>query len=121
LRQTYIGMVCDQSDTLHVVCRLWRDRIEPHPKGVHAQLSYQRKPANGAWEEPRPLVVAPFSEYGIFYHRLDIDRRGRLFLSYDYWSTFWFYRNDHRGTRRSLMMSPDGGDSWKLVMTADLR
>lgn len=121
LSQTYIGMVCDQSDTLHVVFRLWRDRIDPHPKSGHAQLAYQRKPANGAWEQPRPLVISPFSEYGIFYQRLNIDRKGRLFLSYDYWSTFWFYRNDHRGTRRSLMMSPDGGDTWKLVMSTDLR
>ena len=66
------------------------------------------------------LVVSPCSEYGVFYHRLTIDRKGRLFLFYDYWSTFWFYRNDHSGTRRALLMSPDGRDTWKLAETKDL-
>jgi hypothetical protein len=121
LSQTYIGMVCDPDDTLHVMFRLWRRGIEPHPKSHHAQLAYQRKRPGEPWEPPRPLVISPFSEYSVFYHRLNIDQQGRLFLSYDYWSTFWFYRNDHRGNRRSLIMSSDGGESWKLVTTADLR
>jgi hypothetical protein len=64
--------------------------------------------------------VAPFSEYSIYYHRLTIDRLGRLFLSYNYWSTYWFYRNDHPGHRRALIMSADGGDAWKLVSQRDL-
>ena len=73
------------------------------------------------WMPPRILVVSPFSEYSIFYHRLTIDRAGRLFLSYDYWSTYWFYRTDHWGTRRALLMSSDNGDTWKLAQTQDLR
>ena len=64
--------------------------------------------------------MSPFSEYSIFYHRPTIDRAGRLFLSYDYWSTYWFYRTDHWGTRRALMSS-DNGDTWKLAQTQDLR
>ena len=58
-----------------------------------------------AWSEPRVLVAPPLSEYSIFYHRLTIDRKGALFLSYDYWSTFWFYRTDHWGSRRALLLS----------------
>lgn len=42
------------------------------------------------------------------------------FLSYDCWSTYWFYRTDYPGNRRSLMMSPDGGIHWKLVEAKDL-
>jgi len=68
----------------------------------------------------RRLAVAPFSEYSIWYHRLTIDRRGRLFVSFDIWSTFWFYRTDHVGSRRKTIMSSDGGDSWQLLQTADL-
>lgn len=67
------------------------------------------------------LVAPPFSEYSIYYHQLTIDRRGRLFLFYDYWSTHWFYRLDHWGRRRALLMSPDGGKTWKLAKTFDLR
>jgi hypothetical protein len=67
------------------------------------------------WTEPRILVAAPFSEYSIFYHRLTIDREGALFLTYDYWSTFRFNRTDHRGNRRALMTSPDGGKTWRLA------
>jgi hypothetical protein len=119
LRQTYIGFVCGPDDTLHVVFRLWRYG-EPFPNSSHATLAYQRKRPGKPWEEPRILVRAAFSEYSVFYHRLTIDRQGRLFISYDYWSTHWFYRNDHVGHRRSVLMSPDGGDTWKLATTDEL-
>jgi len=119
LRQTYIGFVCGADDTLHLVFRFWRYGTEPHPASYHATLAYQRKRPGQPWEEPRVLIVSPFSEYSIFYHRLTIDRAGRLFLSYDYWSTHWFYRNDHYGSRRVLLMSEDGGDTWKFAHTSD--
>ncbi|MEA3400111.1 MAG: BNR-4 repeat-containing protein [Armatimonadota bacterium] len=119
LNQTYIGLVCGEDDALHVVFRLWRSG-EPFPNSTHATLAYQRKRPGQPWEPPRVLVVAPFSEYSIFYHRLTVDHSGRLFISYDYWSTHWFYRNDHFGNRRALLMSPDGGETWKLAETRDL-
>jgi len=115
LRQTYVGMVCDRDDTLHLVFRLWLNDDKYFPAGYYANLAYMRKRPGEGWSDARPLVVAPFSEYSIFYHRLTIDRKSTLFLSYDYWSTFWFYRTDHRGNRRSLLMSPDEGDTWRLV------
>ena len=115
LRQTYIGMVTDKADVVHTAFRLWLNDRKYYPAGYYANLAFMSKRDEMPWTEARPLVVAPFSEYSIFYHRLSIDRRGRLFLSYDYWSTFWYYRNDHRGSRRSLMMSEDSGESWRLV------
>lgn len=121
LRQTYVGLVCDPKDTLHVVFRLWFDDGKPYfPASYYATLAYMRKRPGEAWSSPKVLLVSPFSEYGVFYHRLTIDPQGRLFLSYDCWSTYWFYRNDHHGTRRALMMSPDGGDTWKLADMEDL-
>ncbi len=114
LRQTYIGLVCGRDDAIHVVYRLWRTG-EPYPHSLHATLAYQRKQAGQPWEPPRILIVSPFSEYSVFYHRLTIDRTGRLFLSYDYWSTYWFYRLDHNGSRRALLMSPDSGETWHLA------
>lgn len=119
LPQTYIGLVCGPDDTLHLAYRLWRYGQSPHPHSHHATLAYQRKPSGKPWEEPRVLIVPPFSEYSVYYHRLTIDRNGRLFLSYDHWSTFWFYRNDHFGRRRSLIMSADGGTNWQLANDLD--
>jgi hypothetical protein len=118
--QTYIGLVCGPDDTLHLVYRLWQTGKEPFPASHYATLAYQRKRPGKPWEPPRILIVPPFSEYSVFYHRLTIDRQGRLFLSYDYWSTYWFYRTDHRGSRRAVLMSPDGGQTWKLAQTEDL-
>lgn len=121
LSQTYIGLVCGPDDTLHLVYRLWQSGKEPFPASHYATLAYQRKRPGQPWEAPRVLIIPPFSEYSVFYHRLTIDRAGRLFLSYDYWSTYWFYRTDHSGSRRALLMSPDGGETWKLVQGDDLQ
>lgn len=122
LPQTYIGLVCGPDDTLHLVFRLWRRDPRYFASGaVFATLAYQRKRPGQPWQPPRILIVPPFSEYSIFYHRLTIDRKGRLFLSYDYWSTYCFYRTDHAGSRRALLTSSDGGETWKLTETHDLR
>lgn len=120
LRQTYVGLVCDKDDVLHLVFRLWQYDKKYFPASHYACLAYMSKRPGGTWSEPCPLVVAPFSEYSIFYHRLTIDREGHLYLSYDYWSTFWFYRTDHWGSRRALMTSPDGGATWQLAGMDDL-
>ncbi|MGQ9769984.1 MAG: BNR-4 repeat-containing protein [Thermogutta sp.] len=120
LRQTYIGLVCGRDDTLHAVFRLWKSQEPPHTLSIFATLSHQQKPAEEEWQPPRVLVIPPFSEYSVFYHRLTIDRWGRLFLSYNCWSTYWFYRNDFPGVRRALLMSADGGRTWKLATQADL-
>ena len=120
LEQTYIGMVCGPDDSLYIAYRLWQRGKPPHPLATHATLAFQRKAADSPWQEPQILVVPPFSEYSVYRHRLTIDRRGRLFLLYDYWSTHWFYRNDHRAGRRALLCSPDAGSSWRLAAPEDL-
>ncbi len=120
LQQTYIGLVCGADDTLHLAFRLWHSGEAPFPASQYAALAYQRKPPGKPWEPPRTLVLPAFSEYSVYYHRLGIDRAGRLMLSYDYWSTFWFYRTDQRGSRRALIVSADGGRNWKLAEGRDL-
>lgn len=119
LRQTYVGMVCDHNNTLHLVFRLWLNDNRYFPAGYYANLAYMNKHPTEKWSEALPLVIAPFSEYSVFYHRLTIDQEGTLFLSYDYWSTFWFYRTDHHGNRRVLLMSQDGGDTWSLAPSSE--
>ncbi len=126
LRQTYVGLVCGADDTLHLVFRLWRSGDQHLDGASWAALAYQSKPPGGSWSEPRVLVAPPLSEYSIYYHRLTCDRQGALFLSYDYWSTLWFYRNDQRGPvpagsgrpgrgwGRAVLNSRDGGVTWRL-------
>lgn len=114
LSQTYVGLVCGADDSLYLAFRLWQKGKEPFPASSYATLAIQRKRPGQPWEPARILIVPPFSEYSVFYHRLTVDRRGQLFLSYDYWSTYWFYRTDRGSSRRALMMSPDG-DAWKLA------
>ncbi len=127
--QSYIGLVCDSDDTLHLVSRRYR-RHWDHDH-THAMLVYQRKESGDSWTEPRPLIIPPFAAYGIYYHRLTIDRKSRLFLSYSYFPSYWFYRNDYIGGRRDrgespvgifrrTMMSEDGGETWRFVMSCDL-
>ncbi len=120
LQQTYIGLVCGPDDTLYTVFRLWNRGKEPFPTSYYAALAFQRKRPGQPWEAPQALIVPPLSEYSVYYHRLTIDRTGRLFLNYEHWSTYWFYRKDNQLWRRALMMSPDGGSNWKLVETSDL-
>ena len=119
LRQTYVGLVCGPDDTLHLVFRLWSSDRAVLPTGYYAALAYMSKRPGKPWSNARPLVCAPFTDYSIFYHRLTIDRTGRLFLSYTYWSTYWYYRMD-RPRDRVLILSPDGGETWKLAAAADL-
>lgn len=114
LSQTYIGLVCGQDDVLHLAYRLNRSREAPHPLTYHTALTWQRKPFDGPWSAPQLLVLPPFGEYSIYYHRLTIDPAGRLYLSTDYWSTFWFYRNDTRSRPRHVLVSDDNGGTWRL-------
>lgn len=123
LRQTYVGLVCDDEDNLHLVFRLWRSGEEHLDGSLWAALAHQRKPAGGEWEEPEILIAPPLPDYGIYYHRFTIDRNSDLHLNYDYWSTSWLYRNNTtgpgpggagKGIGRAVLTSPDHGESWKF-------
>ncbi len=125
LRQTYVGLVCGADDALHVVYRLWQSGKENHDGALWAALAHQRKLPGQDWEEPKILIVPPLPEYSIYYHRLTVDREGNLFVSYDYWSTMWFYRNQRgpvsassgragRGWGRAILTSSDDGEKWGL-------
>lgn len=125
---TYVGLVCDPDDTLHVVGR-WAG------ESYTFKLGYLRKPKGKPWEPNRNLVVPFKGNYHIWYHKLTIDRRGRLFLNYvcrasvkrsDEVPSFGkkWPREELTGrflTRsHCLLMSADGGDTWRLATTHDL-
>lgn len=121
-RQTYISLVCDQQDTLHIAFRQWRRNVDQHHPGqIYAALSVQSKPAGGEWSAAQPIVVPPVPGYSIYYHKLTTDRRGRLFLSYSYWTSH-VYQEDFpdRYHDNAVVMSEDGGKTWRLLQTPTL-
>ncbi len=120
--QTYVGLVCGPDDTLHVVSRQWREGVDDYHDGhLYAALSHQRKRPGEPWEEPELLVVPPLPDYSVYYHKLSIDRKGALYLAYNYYSTHEHYRKDSPGllNHQAVLTSPDGGKTWKLAETAD--
>jgi hypothetical protein len=118
--QTYVSLVCDSDDTLHLVFRQWRHSDELFSQGsYYAALSYQRKPKGGSWMQPRVLVLPEGDQYSVYYQKLAIDRIGRLFLSFSHFNWTMDEAEDSRFQRRMVILSDDGGENWRLAETAD--
>ncbi len=123
--QTYIALVCDQVDNLHLVFRDHRyGKRDFHASHFHyCALCYQRMLKDGYWEVSRLLVVPPLPDYSIYYHQLSIDRLGRLFLSYNYYSESepyksWIEKNGRYNKKfRAMLFSGDGGMTWQMATT----
>lgn len=75
---TYVGLVVDKDKTLHLVSRFSGDEH-------YFELVYMRKLFNESWSEHKVLVKPFKSYYGVWYHKVSIDRSGRLFVSYKYY------------------------------------
>ncbi len=121
-RQTYISLVCDADDTLHTAFRQWRKGVDDyHGDSNYAALSVQHRPRGGEWSDAQPLVVAAVPGYSIWYHKLTVDRLGDLWLSYSYWTNDESYQGQFpdRYHHRAVLVSRDGGTSWKLAETED--
>ncbi|MFP3902664.1 MAG: BNR-4 repeat-containing protein [Armatimonadota bacterium] len=121
-RQTYIGLVCDPDDTLHIAYRQWRKGVDEYRPNFtyYGALSYQSKPKGEPWSDARPLIIPPVGGYSIYYHKLSIDRTGRLYLAHSY-LTSHAYQEDFPGLHDSaaLLVSKDAGKTWKLAQTQD--
>jgi hypothetical protein len=135
--QTYLAFVCDAQDRLDIVYRQWRKNSETAFNGrMYGALSYQRRDPFTGWTQPRVVLVPPYGEYSIFTQALALDHTGRLFISAscmagDEGSTrkMAVERWQQSGRdgpqpplylRRMVLVSSDGGDSWRFADTADL-
>lgn len=147
--RTYLGLVRDSADTLHLV---YRDRYEstcpPDDYLNDWSLDHQMRNSNGTWAPAQAqallapgLLVPPKSYYYNYYHRLSIDRHDRLYVSFSVYSladqcplqdpndpnscveeTCTMYpvcEAMDRHHMRGLITSPDGGVTWKLAYTED--
>ncbi len=111
-RQTYATLLWIGKDSLLSAFREWKDGV--------ATLSMQSKPAGAdRWPASRTLVVAPGRKkgYGIFYHRLFVDRGGVLYLSFTF---FTFRDKGETFYPRLLIASGDGGATWSPATREDL-
>jgi len=123
-RQTYLSFVCLPDDTLVIVFRQERAGVDRVFAGrpYHA-LCLQVRPSGGRWSPARRLVFRrDRAGYAMFYQKLAIDRRGRLYLSlnscdpHDYPPQL---RSRHRYHRRMVLFSADGGASWRFADVQD--
>jgi hypothetical protein len=152
---TYVALAIDDDDTLHLVGRNMGRGVDlegrPLPsdeinnEAMTRTLDYLRATpqpdGTWKWEEMGPLLVSFHRGYSIFYHKLSIDRRGRLFLSYYLyaaqitdemaeayhakWPDETLQQNDEgkwsgfRPHDPVILMSDDGGDTWRIATTED--
>ncbi|MCP3681214.1 MAG: hypothetical protein GY861_00855, partial [bacterium] len=133
--ETYVSLVIDKADTLHLVSRMVDD------EGY--SLHYMRKKRNDeSWSDFGKLVVPKPTHYSSWYHKLTIDRSGRLFLAYFYYShklsdeeleaycqkwpneeLEWNEEDEMWETNAHdpvIIMSSDNGYSWKIATTQDI-
>ena len=136
-RQTYPAFVCDGKDTLHLITRQWRRGVDPYHEGRgYGALVHQSCPAGGSWSEPAVIVAGAFPGYSVFFHKVALDARDRLFLSCSYQGgpelkadravgaalavlgRTQLRPGKYRG--RMLLVSDDGGATWRFAADADL-
>jgi hypothetical protein len=123
-KMTYVSLVTDASDTMHLVSRHVDNGSSPGRNlGEHYELHYMRRSrdANGqwlSWQDMGTLVEPYKGGYAIYYHELNIDRLGRLFLSYKYYNQDMINAGEH-ARNPAMLMSDDGGNSWRLALTDD--
>ena len=126
IQETYVGLVIDKADTLHLVSRM----VDDDGYSLH----YMHKSRNDeSWSDRGKLVVPAPRHYSVWYHKLTIDRSSRLFLAYFYYSANltneeleaysqkWPKENviatETNAHDPVILISNDGGNSWEITTT----
>lgn len=124
--QTYVSLVCDPDDTLHLVFRHWQRRSTEFPHLAEqngryfAALAHQKKPKGESWSEPRTLIIPARNIYSIYYQKLSVSPTGSLFLSASYMDRVLLERSStERFLKRMILTSSDGGESWRFAENSD--
>lgn len=122
LGQTYVGAVLDKRDGIHLFCRTWRTGAD-YPGIFDASLFFQHKQGGGnIWQEQQPFALPALPGYTVYYHRVTVDRNGKVYLSMDYWPTWSIYRESYRDSNKNkssgknrLVFTSADGEAWKLL------
>jgi hypothetical protein len=123
-RQTYVSLVCMPDDSLVVVYRQWRRGVDTTFRGQPYQaLSVQRLEPGGTWSEARRIIYCSrFKGYAQYYQKMTVDRRGRIYLSLNYFRPHDWPRDDRVANRyhhRMVLISEDRGDTWRFAVLGD--
>ena len=111
--------------------------MDPYHDGKgYGALVHQSCASGGAWGEPTVIVAGAYPGYGVFFHKLALDTRDRLFLSASWQGGPELKQEKARGAAlsvlgrsqlrpgkyrsRMLLLSDDGGASWRFAADADL-
>jgi hypothetical protein len=126
LGQTYVGAILNNQDRIDMFCRTWQHGKD-FPGRFNAGLYFQQMDADNHWKPAAPFAEVPLPGYAVFYHRLTVDRTGRAYLSFSYWSTWAAYRESFRnaGERRAagadrLFFSSADGQHWNLLTNQEM-
>ncbi len=123
-RQTYVSLVCTPEDRLVVVFRQWRCGVDAVFHGQpYEALCVQWLDPGGTWTTPLRLAYCSRHRgYAQYYQKMSIDRSGRIFLSLNYFRPKdWPVekRIANRYHHRMILMSTDGGETWRFATLAD--
>ncbi len=122
--QTYLSLVCTPDDALVIAFRQRRRGVDAAFGGrSYDALSVQRLEPGGAWSEAQRVVYCSNNVgYAQYYHKLTIDRRGRLYLSLSYFRPCDWPADKRAANRyhhRMVLISEDGGTSWRFARLDD--
>ncbi|XGC79744.1 BNR-4 repeat-containing protein [Bdellovibrio bacteriovorus] len=126
--QTYVSLIVDSKDQLHLAYRLWTQDRAIHDKEYFGALAYQTAQVadgkNTGWSTPKILVYPNAHDYSHYYQVLAIDRRDTLYLEYSQlrpWTPYFmkFANQEVFNTspmqNSAILKSTDQGKSWYLV------
>jgi hypothetical protein len=150
---TYPGFVIDKKGVMHLVARgRSRKLMDADPqnhknprygKRLNYSMVYLRKKPGKRWERRRDLTVPKWSPYSNWYHKIAIDRKGNLYVTYYYialricrvpsaakaYLDKWpqdavngkLIPKNVKAHDPVLITSQDGGDTWFIAQTKDLQ
>jgi len=119
-RQTYLSLVCDANDTLHIVFRQTRRNVDELYWGSkYYSLAHMSKPADGPWSPAQQLIVAADGPgYVNYYQKLAVDRRGQLYLSLNVFRrTDPVWMRPYRRFRQRMVLHSTDGLNWDFATT----
>ena len=148
---SYPGFMVDKKDNLHLVVRGRSTKYEGLPTGRgnpvdYALIAFRKEPGK-PWSKRQDLVVPGHLNYSNYYQKISMNRLGRIYLAYYYYTAHFWRRNRVNASMREyvkrwgdevgndprnikcendvrahdpvLIDSPDNGKRWQISTTRE--